>query len=258
MERKYITKALNNLGWFRFPSFILWFFKHRNRLKSYHNKHEGEKCFILGNGPSLKKMDFSKLDGCINFGLNNIFLMYEVQHLDISYHLSINELVINQSIDNFSKLGCPSFLSYGSMYKKHDHSENFLYLYCGGPFTFSGDISWPIHEGYTVTFIALQLAYYMGFKEVYLIGVDHSFKYCGKPNEMQYLEGDDPNHFNSSYFANRLWQLPDLEASELAYHHANFFYRRDGRVIYDATIDGNLDVFPKISFEEAVAMCKSN
>ena len=40
-------------------------------------------------------------------------------------------------------------------------------------------------EGYTVTYYALQLAFAMGFQNVFLVGVDHSFKQTGKPNEKQ-------------------------------------------------------------------------
>ena len=113
----------------------------------------------------------------------------------------------------------------------------------------------PIFEGYTVTYVAMQIAYYMGFSKLFLIGVDHNFKAPGNPNEKQFLQGDDQNHFDPKYFENKEWHLPDLEASELSYHLASFFFRRDGRRIYDATVDGNLQIFPKIPYEDAVKMC---
>lgn len=43
--------------------------ENRARLEQYRNKHAGERCFILGNGPSLKKTDLSLLKREISFGL---------------------------------------------------------------------------------------------------------------------------------------------------------------------------------------------
>jgi hypothetical protein len=94
----------------------------------------------------------------------------------------------------------------------------------------------------------------MGFSQIFLIGVDHNFKAPGNPNEKQFLQGGDQNHFDPNYFGNKEWHLPDLEASELSYHLAKFFFNRDGRKIYDATVDGKLNIFPKISCEQALNM----
>jgi hypothetical protein len=102
----------------------------------------------------------------------------------------------------------------------------------------------------------MQIAYYMGFRNVFLIGVDHNFKTDGKPYEKQFLQGEDINHFDPNYFGNQEWQLPNLAASELAYHLAKYFYNIDDRGIYDATVNGKLNVFPKITFEEALKRCK--
>jgi hypothetical protein len=113
-----------------------------------------------------------------------------------------------------------------------------------------------ICEGHTVTYVAMQIAFFMGFKEVYLIGVDHNFVVNGNPNEMQLLKSKDQNHFDPNYFGDKHWHLPDLEASELAYHLANFHYKRSGRIIYDATVGGKCNIFEKIAYEDAVARSK--
>jgi len=95
----------------------------------------------------------------------------------------------------------------------------------------------------------LQLAYHLGFTKVILIGVDHSFVSAGKPNETIVSQGDDPNHFNPHYFGKGFrWQLPDLDTSEIAYTMAKQVYQENGRQILDATIGGQLDIFPKVDF----------
>lgn len=119
------------------------------------------------------------------------------------------------------------------------------------PPSFSGDVTGRVFEGSTVTYVAMQLAHYMGFREVILLGVDHSFSTKGRPNETVVSEGGDPNHFSDQYFGRGFrWQLPDLEASEKAYAMARDYYQASGRRILDATVGGKLDIFPKIQLED--------
>lgn len=235
---------------------VEWILKHRRRLLKFKDIHRGESCFIIGNGPSLNKMDLSLLKGHRTFGLNKIFLLFDRVDLDISYHVSVNSLVIEQSIREFEALKCPSFLSFGAA-RNCTRNRDHVYMlatdsYFATPYSFYSDPLHPMCEGFTVTYVALQLAYFMGFTTVYLIGVDHNFKAAGSPNEQQHLRGADENHFDSRYFSNMQWHLPDLEASEVSYRLAQFFYHRDGRRIFDATVDGKLQVFPKISYLDAL------
>ena len=54
----------------------------------------------------------------------------------------------------------------------------------------------------TVTYLNMQLAYFMGFKNIYLIGVDFDYvlpKDVIKKESME-SHGDDPNHFDPRYF----------------------------------------------------------
>jgi hypothetical protein len=97
----------------------------------------------------------------------------------------------------------------------------------------------------------MQLAYYMGFSQVVLIGVDHNFKTKGEPNTLVESGGVDPDHFHPDYFGKGVkWQLPDLERSEMAYNLARYQYALAGREILDATVGGKLDVFPKVNYED--------
>ena len=234
-----------------------WFFKHTQDLSRFKNIHQGESCFIIGNGPSLNKMDLSLLEGCFTFGLNKIYLLFDKIDFRVNYHVAVNRLVIDQSLEQFKLMDCPSFLSYRVVRPLLDGTEtNFYYLATGGPFTFRKDITVPLHEGYTVTFVALQIAFFMGFKNVFLIGMDHNYTARGQANDVQFMQNDDPNHFDPTYFRKKNWQLPDLAGSELSYHMARFFYNKEGRQIYDATVGGKLNIFPKIKYEEALKVAK--
>ena len=134
-----------------------------------------------------------------------------------------------------------------------DEDAHFLYTTYTSP-KFSTDITGRVWEGATVTHVALQLAYHMGFTTAILIGVDHSFATKGTPNTTVESQGDDPNHFSAAYFGKGFrWQLPDLETSELGYRMARKAFEADGRQVLDATIGGKLDIFPKIDYNSLFA-----
>jgi hypothetical protein len=218
-------------------------------IKKFRNKYQGERCFVIGNGPSLQKTDMTKLRNEYTFGLNRIYLMFEELGFSTSFFVSINDLVIEQSSSEIQVLKIPRFVSWRSRkWLMPQDDLFFLYSTYTGP-KFAKNAASRLWEGATVTYVALQLAYYFGFSEVILIGVDHSFTTKGKPNTTITSEGDDPNHFNPNYFGKGFrWQLPDLETSEIAYKMARHAFEADGRKVLDATVDGRLTVFPKVEY----------
>jgi hypothetical protein len=97
--------------------------------------------------------------------------------------------------------------------------------------------------------VALQLAFYMGFEQVILIGVDHNFASKGDANKTVVSTGEDPNHFSPAYFGQGFrWQLPDLDTSEIGYTLARKAYREAGREVLDATVGGKLTIFTKVDY----------
>ena len=218
-------------------------------IQKFHNIHQGERCFVIGNGPSLQNTDMTKLRNEYTFGLNRIYLMFKELGFSTSFFVSINDLVIEQSAAEIQELDIPKFVSWRSRkWLTPQDDLFFLYTTYTGP-KFAKNAAGRLWEGATVTYVALQLAYYFGFSEVILIGVDHSFATKGKPNTTITSEGDDPNHFNPKYFGKGFrWQLPDLETSEIAYKMARNAFESDGRKVVDATVGGKLTVFPKVDY----------
>lgn len=223
------------------------------RLKNYQNIHQGKRCFLIGNGPSLKNTDLSLLKDEYTFGMNRIYLAFEDWGFQTSFLVSVNDLVIEQCHDDFRDLEMPKFFSWHSKDKlfpegQPDINTHFLYTTYTGP-KFNNQIRNRFWEGATVTYVCLQLAFCMGFSEVYLIGVDHSFDTKGKANQTIISSGDDPNHFSPEYFGKGFrWQLPDLDTSEVSYQLAYQNYLASGRKVFDATIGGKLQVFPKVEY----------
>lgn len=220
------------------------------KINALKNTHVGERCFIIGNGPSLKNTDLSKLKDEFTIGMNRFYMAFNDLGFTSSVLLTVNDLVIEQCAEDLRNLTIPTFVAWRGR-KWIQPAENLSYLYTSYDLPrFSGNAAGRLWEGATVTFVAMQLAYFMGFKKVYLIGVDHSFATQGKPNTTITSEGDDPNHFNPGYFGKGFrWQLPDLETSELAYTMARTAYQKAGREIIDATVGGKLTIFPKVDYE---------
>ena len=106
-----------------------------------------------------------------------------------------------------------------------------------------------------MTHAALQVAYYLGFQTVVLIGLDHRYEYQGNPGEERVLIGPDPNHFCENYFGHgQKWDNLQLVESDYYDAHAREAYEADGRKIIDATIGGACPVFEKQVYKEVFGL----
>ncbi len=219
------------------------------RLAELKDSQRGQRAFILGNGPSLAKTDVRKLKNERTFGTNRVYLAFPEWGFQTSYFVCVNDLVIEQTAADIAALTMPKFLSWRARrFVQPDDHTIFLHSTYERP-TFAKDARGRLWEGATVTYVALQLAYHLGFETVILIGVDHSFSSKGKPNTTVVSEGEDRDHFDAGYFGRGFrWQLPDLDMSERAYTLARQAYEADGRQVLDATIGGQLTVFPKVDY----------
>ena len=218
------------------------------RIVALRDKHQGQRCFIIGNGPSLRNTDLSLLRGETTFGLNRIYLLFDKLGFATTYYVSVNCLVIEQSAHDIERLPCPKFIGWNAR-DLISFTADMLFLYSRRDRGFHTDIAKGIWEGATVTYVAMQIAYYLGFHKVILIGVDHSFATKGEPHTTVVSQGDDPNHFDPRYFGKGFrWQLPDLQTSESAYRIAKYQFERANREIVDATMDGKLEVFRKVDY----------
>lgn len=244
------------------PDTVIWksnsrfAIENRQRLEWYGDVHKGERCFLIANGPSLRDMDLTQLQYAITFGMNRIYLLFDRIPFVPTYYVALNELVIDQFAGDIRKLDMPKFLNWN---RRHlfDHSDAqtaFLKMRLGLADGFERSITSPIFSGGTVTYAALQIAYYMGFEEVIIIGLDHSFVAQGIPNMIRKrIENFDQNHFHPQYFPRGTkWQLPDLHRSELAYEQARIAFDTDGRRVLDATIGGRCQVFEKVDFTSVI------
>jgi glycosyltransferase involved in cell wall biosynthesis/MoaA/NifB/PqqE/SkfB family radical SAM enzyme len=220
-------------------------------LMQYKDRYRRRRCVIIGNGPSLNKTDLSLLKNEYTFGLNKIYLLFDRIDWRPTFYVSMNTFVIEQSAQQIlNHIPGLKFLDFVS-FKYLPFRQDIVYLLSLNGSAFSTDICQGIFQSHTVTYVAMQLAYHLGFDEVFLIGVDHfySAKSKGIPNEVVIQNEPDTDHFDPNYFARgQNWHLPDLKGSEEGYRIAKQVYENSGRKIYDATIDGRLTIFEKVRF----------
>jgi len=237
---------------------LMWDFKKeswrsRRKLKGLKDNYEDEKAVILCNGPSLLKVNFSLLEGTYSFGLNKINLLFDKNNYRPSSIVSVNRLVIEQNKDFFNETDIPLFIDSKGI-KHIKPGKNICFLPSTHHRAFAKDCSMNIYQGYTVTFVALQLAFYMGFSKVALVGCDHNFATKGPANQVVTSGDKDESHFDPSYFSGGVkWELPDLFESEVSFMMAKNMYEAYGREIVNSTTGGQLDVYRRETLESFLA-----
>lgn len=221
-----------------------------SRLRNLKDRHAGERAVLVANGPSLNKMDLSFLRRETVIGLNKIYLGVRRFGFYPKYLVAVNEKVIRQSAAEISAMRCVKFISERGADVIPEGALTYHIATLAPAERFCRDIERGVHEGSTVTYAALQVAYYLGFRELVIIGMDHRFEYTGAPNETRRMHGPDPNHFSPEYFSGQHWDNPDLERSEESYGIARGVFEADGRRIIDATLDGACNVFEKRDYRQ--------
>lgn len=238
------------------PQYFGWWFhplgraRARRILGPLEGRYRGCRCVVIGNGPSLSNMDLSVLRDEFTFGLNRIYLKYEDWGFPTTFYVAINRFVLQQFASEIYSVPGPKVLNWS--YRRPElMDENTVYLETRIALKPDGRLLTGFYAGAgTVTSLALQLAYFMGFDEAILIGVDHSYSQRGVPNQAIESRRADVNHFDERYFGpGVVWQLPDLEAMERGFVKLRELFREDGRRVVDATVGGKLEVFPKVDFE---------
>ncbi|MEO1585127.1 MAG: hypothetical protein AAFR96_11235 [Planctomycetota bacterium] len=220
------------------------------RLAALRGRFGGERCFILGNGPSLNETDLDRLRDEWLIGTNRIYLHPASGRWRRWMYCCVNPNVLGQFSAEIDRLECPKFLPWEHR-RLVSKTADVTWLRTRHEPRFSFQIGDAIWQGATVTYAALQVAFYLGFREVNLLGVDHRFAASGSPNTLVESSGADRDHFSDAYFgAGVRWQLPDLEQSESAYRLAKHAFEQNGRRIRNATPGSGLAIFPSVRYDD--------
>ena len=129
--------------------------------------------------------------------------MFDELGFDTTFHVVVNQLVVQQCAEAFRKIAAPLFTTTSNRTFLEGATDT-AYLNPLTAVRFSRNADHGIWEGGTVTFVAMQLAYDMGFSEVILVGVDHKFAVSGPANQVVESRGSDLSHFDPNYFGKGL------------------------------------------------------
>lgn len=238
--------------------------KNISTLKKLHNKYVGQRCFIVGNGPSLNKNDLSLLKNELSFGVNSIFYMTEKNGYKPNFYVVEDGHVINDNIEAISNYDVEYKFLPAIERRKFSRSLDAMFLNFNRGFyeplspnfnmpRFSTRADKTVYCGQSVTIVNLQLAYYMGFNEVYLIGMDFSYDIpsSAEVNGKDILSTeDDINHFDPRYFGKgKKWHDPKLDNVLASYIHCKNMYEQNSRKIFNATEGGKLEVFDRVDYK---------
>ena len=248
--------------------------KYINRIKNFKNKYLGQRCFIIGNGPSLMISDLNNLLKEKTFACNTIWPVYDhtkwrpffycVQDpCECSVIIKDNTL-LKMLLDNCSFF----FTNIRSKIalKCRDLELQKMFFYRGrvmadGEKEFSDNAYEVLFISGTITFIMIQLAVYMGFKDIYLLGIDFSFtqehhddgsitsndvdnhnSLIEEEEEKLRISDEIQNMYGSGYFV-------DYDKQLRGYQAAKKYADTHGIKIYNATRGGKLEVFPRVDFD---------
>jgi len=236
----------------------------RDKLKPLKDRFKGKRCFIVGNGPSLNKCDLSLLENEYTFAVNGIFYKTEEMGFKPTFYMVEDGHVVDDNLEKINTYD-PEFKFFPALYKekiiKTDNTYFFaadLGFYRGDHYSFeiprfSRDFSLVSFCGQSVTYLNMQLAFYLGFTEVYLIGMDFSYA-IRETDEVigQTLisNEDDINHFHPDYFGKgKKWHDPKVYNVAKNYEFANTIFNDNGRKIYNATVGGKLEIFERKDYD---------
>lgn len=216
-----------------------------SRLKEFKDIHQGQRCFIVGTGPSLTMEDLEKIRGEFSFSVNSIVLSYPDTTWRPTYYaiqdrfgyeklkdairesrmkyvfngVSNKKMTPQMDIDN---IPFPlNLLDHGKMIPKHITK-------------FSDNAFKVVYAGHSITYSAMELAVYMGFKEIVLLGIDCDYSKCVNHIKAYSIQDD----INAAFLMRESYKVARKWADE------------HGVKILNATRNAKLDVFEKVILED--------
>ena len=234
----------------------------RVAIQKYKNFYDGQRCFIIGNGPSLTIKDLEKLKefGEISIASNSIYNLFPNTEWRPTIYTVHDFQEIKKTREKISavktELKIVAMSASGRIYNIDEAILLRLIEPKRGGY-FSDDISKCVYDGGTVTYVSLQCAVYMGFKEIILLGVDHSFAREQTKDGKMIINNKIKNHFQN-YQTDDFWGngqkdeeavVFPLDFATDAFITARHYADEHGVRILNATRGGKLEVFERVDFD---------
>lgn len=235
---------------------------YRPKLRALKYSRTKNRCFVIGNGPSLKHTELELLKNEVTFATNGFFLKLPELNWMPTFYVVEDHLVAEDRAHEINMLRGPTKLFPANIRYVLTPDDDTIYFdhrprkRAPENFDFSFDADVHTYAGGTVTFTCLQLASYLGFEEIYLIGVDADYAVPtdavlsgdGRVKEID-MKSDDPNHFHPDYFGKgKRWHEPNVDVMLKAYEEAKARCDERGVKIKNATVGGKLEIFDRVAF----------
>jgi len=236
------------------------------KLSDYKDRYKGHRAFFIGNGPSIKHTPLELLKDEYCFGTNRVIQLYEHTEWRPTHYIAVSGENCKRK-DWFNDMvkiietGIPCFLA-NWLWKTDANREkwyfpptpdNVLKLFCMKLWDkddncvvgWSTNVESQVIQSRGVASGWMQLAYWMGFNPLYLVGCDLGYK----PFD---LGKDDPNHWLSNYDKERGEEdcIRENEVMHYAHHRLAQLAKEVGCEVYNATIGGELEAYPRVDLYE--------
>jgi hypothetical protein len=238
-----------------FSSYNIPITKNNYKIFKLKNKYIGKRCFIIGNGPSLKPEDLERLKGEIAFASNKIYKIFSKTTWRPTFYMVVDSIVLEENVKDINLVQAETKLTlkcYKSLFDADIYFNNNLNKEKRG--TFSTNIMESLYSSGSVSYHLLQIAYYMGFSEIYLVGHDYNFKGAiSKTKDLSHLKNEDNSqHYFIEDYIRADEKKPGQAPEEIYYgmEKARLIYEGAGRKIFNATRITYLDVFESKDFDE--------
>lgn len=246
-------------------TFILKYFRltpYGRYMAKIRNTHQGESCFIIGNGPSLTIEDLEMLHehGIDTFAVNRIYQIFPRTKWRPTYYVSTDHVMIRDKLEEVDQI--PAKIKFIPLQNKYylgikvkgakyffrnDRREN------DQPDGFSLDCTEQVNMRGTVTIACMQLAMHLGYKHIYLLGIDHNFDKIITADGEVIINPSVKNYFVEGYDDDVASEVThDLGNTTRAYYDVRRFIDKTDVKIYNASRKTKLEAFERVTFEEAM------
>lgn len=222
-------------------------------IEQYRDIHKGESCFIIGHGPSLRAsdLDILELNHIITFSMNWTYKLFDKTKWRPDYYVAMDKGMLDSHShfkwEESTKRKCFIADMSEEFWRKNQSKNNVKYHSVRNMNTkevkFSEDVSRRVYYGATAAYDCLQIAAYMGFKKIYLLGMDLVPCKQGSKSATQYS-----NFFevNSQEKKPQMWVDKILRSYLCAKRYADTHDIH----IYNATKGGYLEIFDRVDFDK--------
>ena len=230
-------------------------------IKELKDSCYGERCFIIGNGPSLTSEDLDLLKNEKTFAFNRIYHMYQYTGWRPTYYMVVDKAIIhemNREKEREIEAECFFVPNKKLVQKYKDQNAHHIGVEVTVPARtenmvlkkVSTDVSKQFSTAAGVITSAFELAFYMGFKEIYLLGVDHNFAVEIDKNGHKTVNKNCKYHFKEDKE-----QSPFVTYKDTLTHNFEVcgnYAVQHGIKIVNVTRGGKLEVFERDTLEHVI------